>query len=144
MVERRRYRHATVVMEDRTTTVFHSDQCAFGDCHRVPYLRIFFDLASYFIFISMRLLGKHTFAFANVGVKHLRKQHVSSSSSCTEIQPLTSSATMAEPNCQEPPDLSTWTTDQLIARVTRLEQQLKEQTAKCVHAGGPLETVLIA
>ena len=51
---------------------------------------------------------------------------------------------MGEPNCQEPPDLSTWTTDQLIARVTLLEQQLKEQSAKCVHAGGPLETVLIA
>ena len=94
----------------------------------------------------MRLLGKRTFALANVGIKYLRKQHVSSSSSwqCTEVPQLTSSATMAEPNCQEPADLSTWTTDQLIARVTLLEQQLKEQTAKCVHAGGPLETVLIA
>ena len=51
---------------------------------------------------------------------------------------------MGERNRQQPPDLSTWTTDQLIARVTLLEQQLKEQTAKCVPPGGSPETVLIA
>ena len=97
-------------------------------------------------FISMRLLGKRTFAFANVDIKNISKQHASSSSpwQCTENQQLPSSTTMGEPNCQEPPDLSAWTTDQLIARVTLLEQQLKEQSAMCVHAGGPLETVLIA
>ena len=32
----------------------------------------------------------------------------------------------------EPSNLSTWSADQLISRVTFLEQQLKEQTAKCV------------
>ena len=94
----------------------------------------------------MRLLGKRTFAFANVGIGHSCKQHASSSSAwqCAKIQQLTASTTMGEPSCPEPLDLSTWTTDQLIARVNLLEQQLKEQTAKCVHPCGPLETVLIA
>ena len=93
----------------------------------------------------MRLLGKRTFAFANVGFRNFCKQHASTPSwQSTGIQQLASSAAMGEPDCQEPPDLSTWTTDQLIARVNLLDQQLKEQTAKCVHPRGPLETVLIA
>ena len=94
----------------------------------------------------MRLLGKGTFAFANVGTRNLCKQYASSSSSgqCTETQQLKSSAVMDETDRQEPPDLSTWTTDQLITRVNLLEEQLKEQTAKCVHLGRPQEISLIA
>ena len=92
----------------------------------------------------MRLLGKRTFAFANVRNGHSCKQHASSSSywQSTEIQQLKPTATMGEPDGQEP-DLSTWTTDQLIARVALLEQQLKDQTAKCAHPSEPLGTVLI-
>lgn len=47
---------------------------------------------------------------------------------------------MGERSHEEQPDLSAWSADQLIARVTFLEQQLKEQAAKCVDPNDPLQT----
>ena len=82
----------------------------------------------------MSLLAKRTSKSANVAFKPFCKHHVSSSSwQYTEIQQPKPSATMGEQLLQEPLDLSTWSADQLIARVTFLEQQLKEQAVKCVY-----------
>lgn len=95
----------------------------------------------------MRLLAKRTPQFANLhfGVKPLCMHYVSSFfKQYSEIQQLKPSATMGEQLLQEPPDLSTWSVDQLIARVTFLEQQLKEQTLKCLCPSAQLQTVLIA
>lgn len=96
----------------------------------------------------MRLLAKRTSQFANlhIGFKPVCIHHVSYSFQqySTEIQQLKPSATMGEQLLQEQPDLTTWSADQLIARVTFLEQQLKEQTVKCVCPGAQLETALIA
>lgn len=95
----------------------------------------------------MRLLAKRTSQFANlhVGFKPNCMHYVSSSfRQYTEIQQLKPSATMGEQLLQEQPDLTTWSADQLIARVTFLEQQLKEQALKCVRPSAQLETALIA
>ena len=96
----------------------------------------------------MRLLAKRTFHFTNlhVRVKPLCMRYVSPSSfkQYSDIQQLKPSATMDEQLLQEPPDLSTWTVDQLTARVTFLEQQLKDQTLKCLCPSAQLQTVLIA
>lgn len=93
----------------------------------------------------MHLLGKRTFGFANsIGCKAFFEQYASSSyRQNTETRRLTPSATMGEQPFEKPPDLSTWSADELIARVNFLEQQLKEQTAKCVSANAPLQTSLI-
>lgn len=81
----------------------------------------------------MHLLGKRAFAFTNSGCGAFRARYASSPSwQHTKILQLKPSATMGEESYQEPIDLSTWTTDQLIARITSLEQRLKEQTVKCV------------
>ena len=92
----------------------------------------------------MHLLGKRTFAFANTGYKAFRERYASSSSwQYTETLQLKPSATMGQDSHEKPLDLSTWTADQLIARVTFLEQRLKEQTAKFVSAFIPRRIVLI-
>ena len=93
----------------------------------------------------MHLLGKRTLGFINTGGKSICEQYARSFSwQCTETRRLKSSATMGEQLHEKPPDLSTWNPDQLIARVAFLEQQLKEQTLKCVSANAPLQTILIA
>lgn len=93
----------------------------------------------------MRFLAKRTSDFASVGCKPLCMHYVSSSfQQYKEIQQPKPSATMGEKLLQEPPDLSTWSADQLIARVNFLEQQLKEQTLKCVSPSAQSKTVLIA
>lgn len=92
----------------------------------------------------MHLLGKRIFALGNIGCGPFRERYASSTSwQYTKTLQLKSSATMGEDSYEEPPDWSTWTTDQLIARVISLEQRLKEQTAKCVSPVSPLRTVLI-
>lgn len=79
----------------------------------------------------MHLLLKRTFVLANIGCKAFYEQHASSfSCQYTQTRRLKLFATMGEQVDEEPPDLSTWSADQLLARVTLLEQQLKEQTAK--------------
>lgn len=93
----------------------------------------------------MYLQGKRNFRLAIIAYKGVREQYASSSSwQCTESRRLKPLATMGEQLYEKPPDLSTWSADQLIARVTFLEQQLKEQTAKCVSLMVPLQTILIA
>ena len=95
--------------------------------HAVVVVLLIFPL------ISMRLLVKPTLGLAHTRLGFFCKQYAFLSSwQCPETQQLKSSATMGEQVSQEPPDLSTWSTDQLIARVNSLEQQLKEQTVKCV------------
>lgn len=80
----------------------------------------------------MHLLGKRTFELTNINCKALCKRYASSSScQYTEARRLQPSATMGEQH-KKPADLSTWSADQLIARVISLEQQLKEQSVKCV------------
>ena len=82
----------------------------------------------------MHFLDKRIVALANLRCGPFRERHASSASwQYTKTLQLKSSATMGEHSYEEPPDLSTWTTDQLIARVISLEQRLKEQTAKCVE-----------
>ena len=97
--------------------------------------------------LPLHLLGKWTFGFANVESKALLntyKQYAPTLSSyCTETRRLKPLTTMSEEHHVEPPDLSTWSADQLIARVTFLEQQLKEQTVKCLCPSALLQTVLI-
>ena len=85
----------------------------------------------------MHLLGKRTFELANINCQSLCKRYASSSS-CrfTEARRLQPSATMGEQH-KEPADLSLWSANQLIARVVFLEQQLKEQSAKCVGSIAP-------
>lgn len=83
----------------------------------------------------MQLLGKRSIStkFPNIGYKFFCEQYASLSSwQYTETRSLMASATMGEQPFEKPPDLSTWSADQLITRVISLEQQLKEQTAKCV------------
>lgn len=87
----------------------------------------------------MRLLGKGTFAITNCRRGAFRLRYASLPSwQYTKTLQLKPSATMGEDSYEKPSDLSTWTTDQLIARVTSLEQRLKEQTAKCVSLDVPL------
>lgn len=96
-------------------------------------------------YLSMHLRGKRTFKFANLNHKALWKHYASSSfQQYTGIPHFKPSATMDQQLLQEPPDLSTWSADQLIARVNFLEQQLKEQTLKCVCPSAQSKTVLIA
>ena len=93
----------------------------------------------------MHLLGKRTLVFANAGYKTLCNQYaLSSSRHCSEIRPPEASDAMDEELCEEPSELSTWSADQLIARVKSLEQQLKDQTAKSVSSGARIQTLLMA
>ena len=92
----------------------------------------------------MLLLYERTIAFAPTGRKILCGHYaLSRLRQYTATRRLKSSATMDEPLCEESPDMSTWGADQLIARVKFLEQQLKEQTTKCVDPEAPLHPVLI-
>lgn len=87
----------------------------------------------------MHLVGKRTFAFTNSRCGAFCAQYASSPFwQHTKTLKLKTFATMGEDSYEEPLDLSTWTNDQLIARVTFLEQRLKEQTAKCVSPDVPL------
>ena len=89
----------------------------------------------------MNLLGRRTFALATIEYE----RHVPLSSwQYTNTRPHKPFATMAGQLHDKTADLSTWSADQLIARVIFLEQQLKEQTAKCVNLYAPLQTILIA
>ena len=92
----------------------------------------------------MLLLSERTIAFALTGRRVLYGHHaLSRSRQYTAARQIKPSATMDEQLCAESPDLSTWGADQLIARVKFLEQQLKEQTTKCVISEASPQSVLI-
>ena len=94
--------------------------------------------------ISMLLLSERTIAFAPIGRKTLCWHNASlRSRQFTATRRLKPSIAMAEPLCEESPDMSMWGADQLIARVKFLEEQLKEQTTKCANSEASLQPVLI-